>query len=52
LAAILVPSRELAQQIINVLRPLAVKFNYNVVRLVGGGGTKNAATDKPFKKQW
>jgi superfamily II DNA/RNA helicase len=51
LAAILVPSRELVQQIAGVLKPLADQYNYNIVKLVGGGGAK-ATTDKPFKKQW
>lgn len=51
MAAILAPSRELVQQIASVLKPLADANKYNVVKLVGGGGTK-ASTDKPFKKQW
>lgn len=44
------PSRELVQQIAGVLKPLADQYEYNVVKLVGGGGAK-ATTDKPFKKQ-
>lgn len=51
LAVILAPSRELVQQIAGVLKPLADSNQYNVVKLVGGGGAK-ATTDKPFKKQW
>ena len=51
LAVILAPSRELVSQIASVLKPLADKFGYNVIKLIGGGGVK-AAKNKAFKKHW
>ncbi|KAI6197138.1 putative ATP-dependent RNA helicase DDX55-like protein [Aphelenchoides besseyi] len=50
LAIILAPSRELVTQISNVLRPMAEKFDYNVIKLIGGGGTK-VTKEKAFQKQ-
>ncbi|KAI6242600.1 putative ATP-dependent RNA helicase DDX55-like protein [Aphelenchoides fujianensis] len=50
LSIILAPSRELVAQIASVLKPLAEKFDYNVIKLVGGGGAK-ASKEKSFQKQ-
>ncbi|CAD5206632.1 unnamed protein product [Bursaphelenchus okinawaensis] len=48
LGLILAPSKELVNQVSTVLRPIANLFDLNVVKLIGGGGSKTV-TDKPFK---
>ncbi|CAD5209609.1 unnamed protein product [Bursaphelenchus xylophilus] len=48
LGLVLAPSKELVTQVSGVLKPLAQAFDINVVRLIGGGGSKTVS-EKPFK---